>query len=428
MALSDKGGKYLDPSPQKRGKVCGWILLISLVTTFISPKSSAVTCPVVVFSLLVAASDARGLGEVLDYVRRPIIRSLTAFFAFCALSWFWSTASAHGILTLAFNAFLISAAATAVYALKSETDGNLVRVAEGLWIGFLIGLTYLCFDLVSKGAIKLDQIKSIMLISPLETARSITPVTLLLGPALLTVVYSLRGRIRDLIVAFIFGLSVLTVFISPHETSKMAMVLWAITFAFTRRSPMWTERGLIAVWTVLCIFIVPLSLGAYHLNFHKADLFQPSAQARIAIWNEYSKRVLSAPVFGAGYDMSSVTRPEVPDVTEQIVRVNKIPASKVRPFLANHPHNVYVQVWYELGGFGALLFFVTGLCVVRLISSLEEHQKPYIFATFASGVMILLSSYGMWQSWFVATFVYSLVAAGIAVEFTTSRRLDGLAE
>jgi hypothetical protein len=425
MALTDFRSRSYGPDPQTRGMVAGWILLVAIVASFISPKSCAVTCPVVVLSFLIAARDYKGIPRLAEYFSQPVVISLTAFFAYCAVSWTWSVAPAQGIVLLVYHAVLIYAGLAVIYALRTETDGNLVRIAEGLWVGFLFGLIYLGFDLVSKGLLKSDHLKSIMRISPLEIARSITPVTLLLGPCLLAIAYGVRDPLRKVLMAAVVLAATFDVFISPHETSKAALVLSALVFVSARYSSTWTARSLAVAWFTLCMMIVPLSLSVYHLNLQKAGWVQPSAQARISIWNEHAKRILETPVFGAGYNMAYVARLEIRDVTELVAKHYSTTASKLKPYRAIHPHNVYLQVWYEMGGVGAVLFVILGFIVLRIITLLEEHQKPYILATFASGAMVLFSSYGLWQSWFGAVFVFSAIASAIAVQFTSARRLRG---
>lgn len=427
MALSDIRARTYDTTPQTRGMVAGWILLVGLVAAFISPKSCAVTCPVVVLAFLYAARDTNGLMPLSHYLSQPIVLGLLAFFGYCGISWSWSLAPAQGLLLLVYHSALVLSGLAVIYALRSETDGNLVRIAEGLWIGFLFGLIYLGFDLVSKGALKSDHLKGLMRISPLEIARSITPVTLLLGPSLLAIAYGVRDPIRKVLMVAVLLVAAFDVFISPHETSKIALVLWVLVFLAARITSAWTARFLALIWFTLCMIIVPLSLSVYHLNLQKAGWVQPSAQARIAIWNEHAKRILETPVFGAGYNMAYVARLEIRDVTEQVAKHYSTSASKLKPYRAIHPHNVYLQVWYEMGALGAVLFLTLGLMVLTLITKIEEHQKPYILATFAAGAMVLFSSYGMWQSWFGAAFVYSALACAIAVEFSSRRRLRGSA-
>jgi O-antigen ligase len=71
--------------------------------------------------------------------------------------------------------------------------------------------------------------------------------------------------------------------------------------------------------------------------------------------------------------------------------------------LTRHAHNAYIQVWYELGGIGALLMIVAAGGVLHGISKLPKDAIPFAQTQFAVTLAVLSSSYGMWQMWFLAS-------------------------
>ena len=79
--------------------------------------------------------------------------------------------------------------------------------------------------------------------------------------------------------------------------------------------------------------------------------------------------------------------------------------------MALHPHNGVLQIWLELGVVGALLMISTIALLGR--SLLRSSGDRFVMAAgtgaFFTCFIILASSFGLWQNWWVGTF--SLAAA-----------------
>jgi O-antigen ligase len=71
-----------------------------------------------------------------------------------------------------------------------------------------------------------------------------------------------------------------------------------------------------------------------------------------------------------------------------------------------------LQVWYELGAIGALLFLSIGLLTLRAIAKLQASAQPAAIAMFATTSLLIGFSYSMWQTWFMA-------ALGLAITMFT---------
>ena len=74
-----------------------------------------------------------------------------------------------------------------------------------------------------------------------------------------------------------------------------------------------------------------------------------------------------------------------------------------------HAHNAYLQVWYELGGIGALLLLAAGLAVLGVIATLPAGLVPWALAQAATTAIMAASSFSIWQVWFLAS-----IGAGVA--------------
>ena len=142
----------------------------------------------------------------------------------------------------------------------------------------------------------------------------------------------------------------------------------------------------------------------------------PPLMHRLHIWEFASQRIAEHPIRGWGMNASRVI-PEGRKIVE-----GKAWSGYVMPL---HPHNAALQVWLELGGAGALLFGVLGVLV---FFGVVRPHLPRAHSAAAAGqaltaLALLSSSYGIWQSWWLATLWISaaLMAVTISERQTQSR-------
>ena len=207
------------------------------------------------------------------------------------------------------------------------------------------------------------------------------------------------------IAMLMFVLAIAAVFLSPQESSKTAIVAGVAAFALTRISARWALRLIAAGWITACLAVVPLALMAHRLDLHNANWLQTTAQHRIIIWNFTAEQVLKAPVFGIGAYMTYIVGPTI--------AAQNAPDEHLPRKLSRHSHDVYLQTWFELGAVGALLLMTAGLMVLGRIGRLDPAVQPFGFATFCSAATLMASSYGIWQSWYMAIFGLTPVAFAI---------------
>jgi len=69
-----------------------------------------------------------------------------------------------------------------------------------------------------------------------------------------------------------------------------------------------------------------------------------------------------------------------------------------------HAHNLFLQVWYELGLAGAILAAVAGAAVVLRIPYLPAPAQAYGAASFALFAVIAAFAWGVWQIWLMCAF------------------------
>ena len=124
-----------------------------------------------------------------------------------------------------------------------------------------------------------------------------------------------------------------------------------------------------------------------------AALSEVHAGQRIAIWSEFGGRVWDEPVYGHGFNTSQEIyrgRPARSDAEANRL-IEKI-----------HPHNIYIQIWIELGAAGVALTCLFGAALYRSLSRGPRENLPARLALAAFIGAVGLVSHSLWQPWWLA--------------------------
>jgi O-antigen ligase len=157
-------------------------------------------------------------------------------------------------------------------------------------------------------------------------------------------------------------------------------------------------------------------LAAYAAGLHRAAWLPFSAQARVVIWAHTAQQISAAPLFGAG--IRAARQQEVLDA----LRVETAPGTIHQLTTEAHAHNVYLQVWYELGAVGALIGMIAGVLVLQTIGRLDDATRPWLLATFVACAVNAAFSFGLWQPWFMAAFAMVAVFGTLAATYAPRER------
>jgi hypothetical protein len=358
--------------------------------------------------------------------------SIGALILFAAVSASWAVESSRSLTRAAAAAVIAFGSGAAVRLLRGEQGSEVVPMAAGLAIGFLIGVVFWLFELLTghmgklwvldtwdvsaEMARHLRASDSPELLGGLN--RSIASLTLLLWPALMVVVGLTVERRRRAAAILLTALAVAVVMLSAHATSKVAIVLGALAFALASQTRRLTFYIFAVAWIVSCLAIVPLARWPYQLGLHDAPWLKNSAQHRVIIWRQTAEQVVKAPVLGRGADMTRVLAPII-DRT--------LPPERLQPSFAVHPHNVFLQTWFELGLVGALLLMNAGLAILWRVRRLGPQEQPFAYAMLACAGASLHASFGMWQLWYMCLFGLATVWFALgqrALEWSPGRRGD----
>ena len=129
-----------------------------------------------------------------------------------------------------------------------------------------------------------------------------------------------------------------------------------------------------------------------------------SIYPRLVIWQYASNLVMEKPLLGHGIRTSralSKADTQIPFLYRDKGEI-RTGGTKDLPL---HPHSGPIQIWLELGGTGAVLGLVLVLCILWGISSsiVPPAIKALSFAALVSSICLISVSYGLWQSWWIAS-------------------------
>ena len=124
---------------------------------------------------------------------------------------------------------------------------------------------------------------------------------------------------------------------------------------------------------------------------------------RLEIWEFTNNHIRERPWTGLGFNGSR----QAPGGAERyILRNNDGQMIGQGDRLPLHPHNGAMQIWLELGFPGALLMaMLAALAGYRATSRPGRHAPAMAAGLVTTAFLIWLLSYGIWQSWWVSTFM-----------------------
>jgi O-antigen ligase len=366
----------------------------------------------------VAILNAQGVKD------RPQLRLLglpTAILAFgvwALLSALWSAAP---FASLTKPLFLIGGTlgSAVLFVLARQADNQILRsLARGILTGFVIGGGFVAFEILSDQALSrlvYNLIPSLQVgmekhfatvngqvvdIGPTNINRRVTLVAMVMIPAVLLFSHAMQQRHRWLGYGALAALAAVLMIFSGHQSSQAALVAGAGAFVLAKVSRLWALRLLSIAWCLSTIMVVPLVMAAHSYGLHHPTTPLPhSARHRVVIWNYTAEQVLKAPLLGIGADATATLTAKA----EAARKAQGEVASKDGVFeksAARHAHNVFLQIWYELGAVGAGLLTLIGLTALGAIARAQPTVQPYLMAQFAAVSGMIAFSFSIWQLWF----------------------------
>jgi O-antigen ligase len=367
--------------------------LAALVLPSLGVLAPAGTTPLLVVAALAAL--AAGRRAVLAELRRlqAAAALLAALAAWGALSALWSIvpgpslSAALRFLLLAFGGLVLVAAAGTL------DDAARQRTARFLLAGLVLGLAVLALELAADFPVRrlLGRPPEVIPVVWLDRGAQIFVLAAIAAAA------ALGRRGAGLIVPLAVALA-----LWPLESAASVLSLGAALVAFLLGLAWPRLVGFAGALAFVALAIgMPVlqpsreAIGAF---YQAVPSLRASAHHRLVIWNWTAERIGERPVLGWGFDASRAmpgreTRvPAYMPLDEYGLRME----GAVLPL---HPHDAILQWWLELGLVGAVL----GTALAVRIWLAAGRAGPFALALAAAAMPPLLLSFGVWQSWWVAT-------------------------
>jgi len=133
-----------------------------------------------------------------------------------------------------------------------------------------------------------------------------------------------------------------------------------------------------------------------------------SARHRIEIWGRAASRVPDAPILGHGIDAAREMPPRPGESSRFEVLKDHL--------FSLHPHNAFLELWLEAGVVGVALALGLLFWLFSAIGRAPPNVEPFLIAQLATGVMMANTAYGIWQAWWMCSFL-----AGALISATAER-------
>lgn len=414
------------------GFFAGSVLAALLFAGILAPRITPFIAGIVsVYTVVLAAANGNWR-KIWMPLAQPslIVIGLLAFGTLACLSALWAVAPWRA---LAKGGLTISIALMAIVAITLIEESRSRRLAEGLAIGVAAGCVYVGLEIVSQFELRMAaynylgflpikdkyhhwEAGRIVRIDGHVMNRSIALLVILLWPALLAIDRCWFGICRQAWKAALLSAIALVTFYSVHESSKIAMMVGCIAWILSKWWPKWWHRAIMTAWIIATLFMPLLASAAYTgLKLHQADWLQYSARDRIVIWGYASELVRERPLLGFGADSNYVMG--------RSHTVSEHPRDHPHPrSLAPHPHNVFLQVWFELGLAGAVILMLLGRALLNALSLQPEEDRALGYATFASCATLATFTWSLWQAWFLGAFCLAAVSLRLALHLSRAPR------
>jgi O-antigen ligase len=192
---------------------------------------------------------------------------------------------------------------------------------------------------------------------------------------------------------------------------------WLFALFWQRISVLVIAAGLLSAFTFAPILG---DVAAQVLPSKFVDGLEEShARDRIHIWQSFGAAASKRLVLGTGFGTSPVL------AHNQVA--SEIPVEHRLLLGAGHPHNGYLQLWVELGGFGVAAALYCLYLLVRKLEPLTNGRLRASLAVLAASSAIMLVGHGAWQGWWIASLAASAIWLSRYSEGEyPGRRLDAL--
>ena len=357
-------------------------------------------------------------GQLFDRpdIKKPLFAGLVAIIIFCGwvfVSGFWSPKAQPSLILNVLAPVLVGG--SVVWFSLNLPRVWAYRLSAAFALSIAAGLTVLLFEGVTDGFLRSVLPPKDMTPGGWRDVTALGRGVTSLAPALFpaaAIAAMIRGRWVGVGVVAVGLLAAMSNTVSANAAAILAGLAAAgLALAAPRRAIVIAGAAILAA-----LFLAPLlAFMPVDLIFEKQGGVMPASWLhRVAVWQAAAAQIPDGLPFGYGADYARIWK----ETAETIA----VPGSRFElSLMPTHPHNVFLQIWLELGlpgvfAIAAFVFF--GLRILR-----ELFLPPAILTgmmgALAAIMVSLLVEGSIWQVWRHAAI--ALAAMGVALSYSLYR-------
>jgi O-antigen ligase len=246
-----------------------------------------------------------------------------------------------------------------------------------------------------------------------DLKRSVIPPAFLLWPA----IEYFCARRQPLAALGLVLVAVLGIVFAHSGAPGFGLMAAATGFFAARAAPratLWASALILGLLIVAAPWTGSIAGRALPARIEQA-LSEEHAAHRIQIWTAFELRVGDRPWLGHGFDTSFKV--------STAARPGGLPVGPDNEAMVdNHPHDIALQIWVELGLAGGLAAAVAGLFVLRRLALLPPRALAVRLAFLITVIAVGLVGLSAWQPWWLASIAATLIWFDVTAERATAHR------
>lgn len=406
----------VDPGVAGRERVRIESMIVASAAGLVMPVSVLAakgTAPIFIAACLAALVGLIRTGVALPMSRtaRFLGAGTAAFLVWSALSAFWSIAPERSLEISLSNAGSVVGAIILGLFTAGAGPAAIRRIGTAALAGIVIAAVLILIELASSAAVNRLVHNNNLPIEQITVFRnylngSAAVFVMMIWPVATTLGLTGRSKLAAAAGVTLFLLS----FSAAASVAALAALAGAIVGLVAAVRPrlyhLLFGTGVVAAALLMPMVteILPSPVGS------TAEMkVEPSTNHRLRIWNFAAEQIAKRPMLGWGLDSSRAIPGGADLVLVKHLREDGQDVMYGEQNLPLHPHNIFLQIWLELGFVGAALAAVALLAVVREVARTEGALLRFGSAgALASSIAFSGLSYSPWQSWWLCTMMFAL--------------------
>lgn len=357
--------------------------------------------------------------------REPLPRATLAgllFVFWIGVTGFWSPTPGAGKLAVTVAVFTLASGALVFEASRA----SLLRVRRigALFAGAVtFAAAVLLFEGLTGGALRAMLPPADL--SPLRfkdmtaLARGVTLIAPLTFPAA-AILFALTGSRALAAMPIVLALAAAPLFSVAANVAALLFAIGAGAIALWR-----PKQAIVALGALFIVSLVaaPVFILAPAEAVTGADhaLMPPSWAQRVYVWRETAAQVLGdCALLGCGADAMRASMADSPMIA--------VPGSPILLQAAPmHPHNLFLQVWLELGVIGVVTLSAALWFALQRLAAIEPRRIAFaaIAAAVAATYLSFMFEASLWQAWRLAILSFAALGGALSYSFNGSRSMNG---